>query len=281
MDNATLTADIDGIVTEVGYEVGDVVGTGTGQTSGSTDTSTEQAAAGGTGTGTSTSTSTSTESTAESAAISLVSDGTFVVDATVSADEVDQVTDGMQVELTATDLTEPVFGTVSEVAVLPEVDDAGSAGFPVTIEITGQRDDLYAGVSVDVSIMVSQRTDVLAVSIAAIQTGEDDATYVDLVTVTDEDGAVTATERVPVEIGEVSGMSTEIVSGLADGDVVEVPGITLPTGSGQQGGAGGMPGGGQGMPGGGQGMPGGGQGMPGGSGQMPGGGAVPNMDGGQ
>jgi macrolide-specific efflux system membrane fusion protein len=125
----------------------------------------------------------------------------------------------------------------------------------VTIAVTGKQKDLYAGTSAEASIIVSQREGVLSIASRALQT-DGDTTYVDQVV----DGK---TVHTTVEIGEAFGMTTEVLSGLTEGDVVELPGFTTPTGGGGTEG-----GGNQEFPGGGQ-LPGGGQFPAGGTGQPP------------
>jgi RND family efflux transporter MFP subunit len=242
VDDAVLRSTIAGTVTDVGIEVGDSAGSGSsGQLSaGSTSTS------GDTTTGT----------------ITVVSTGHFVVDATVSSSDVEKVEKGLQAQITVSGIDDTVYGTVAEVGLVAETDSTGAAAFPVTIAVTGERDDLFAGTSADLAIVISRRTDVLTVDSRALRT-DGDSTYVEKVT----DSTTGATERVDVETGEASGMLTEVTSGLAEGDVVQVPGFSGPGGSGgdeemqqfqqqmqermQNGG--GFPGGGQGgFPGGGQ-----------------------------
>ncbi|WP_257027003.1 efflux RND transporter periplasmic adaptor subunit [Nocardioides aromaticivorans] len=209
VDDAVLRSTIAGTVTDVGIEVGDSAGSsGSGQPS----------------TGT---TSTSTGSDTSSGTITVVSTGHFVVDATVSSSDVEKVEKGMQAEVTVSGIDETVYGTVAEVGLVAETDSSGAAAFPVTIEVTGERDDLYAGTSADVAVVVSQRADVLTVDSRALRT-DGDTTYVEKVT----DSTTGATERVTVETGETSGLVTEVTSGLAEGDVVQVPGFAGPGGSG-------------------------------------------------
>lgn len=208
--DATLTATIKGTVTAVGLEVGDVVGSG--QSTGG-------------------SSSTTTDTTTSTAAFSIVSTGTFLLDATVAAADVDQVKEGLQAELTVSGVTDTIYGTVSSVGRVATTSSAGAAVFPVTIAVTGSRDDLYAGTTADATVIVSQEPDVLTVSTQALQS-DGDTTYVDQVV----DGA---TVRTDVEVGETYGMTTEVTSGLVEGDVVEVPGFTA------GGGGGGNTGGGQ------------------------------------
>lgn len=236
-DDAVLRSTISGTVTSVGVEVGDAVGSSGG------------GADAGSG---------SADSGDDSTTITVTSTGRYVVAATVASADVEKVTKGLQAEITVSGVDETVYGTVEEVGLIAETDSSGAAAFPVTVEVTGTRDDLFAGTSADVSIIVSQRADVLTVTSRALQT-DGDTTYVDKVT----DTASGATERVDVETGETSGMSTEITSGLVEGDVVLVPGFSGPGGNGggdqdmqdmmrermEQGGGmppgGGFPGGGQ------------------------------------
>lgn len=232
VEDATLRATITGTVASLDLAVGDVVG-GAGGTDPTADGSTS------------------------TSAVVLVSTGRYVVDATVASSDVKQLKKGLQAEIAPTGVTETVYGTVASVGLVAETSSSGAAVFPVTIEVTGKRKDLYAGTSADASIIVEQRTDVLTVPSGALETDEDGGTYV--TKVVDGEGVKT-----PVEIGTAYGMSTEITSGLDEGDVVEIPSFT-PTGGGGDGGSieerfgeGGLPDFSQ-MPGGGQ-VPGGGQG---------------------
>lgn len=224
--NATLRATIAGTVTSVGISKGDAVGSSSGSSGG----------------GASPTTSTDTSSTADtsSGTISIVSTGSYVVDATVAAADVDQVKKGLQAEVTATGVTDTIYGTVTSVGLVAQTNDSGAAVFPVTITVTGKQKDLYAGVSATATIVVKQRPDVLTVPSRALST-VNGATHVTKVV----DGKKVDTE---VKTGETYGMTTEVVSGLAEGDSVVVPGFQRPTGSGSGGnggGEGGFPGGGQ------------------------------------
>ena len=72
------------------------------------------------------------------------------------AADVEQLEEGLQAEITATGVTDTVYGTVSEVGLVAQTNDSGAAVFPVTIAVTGKQQDLYAGVSADASIIVKQ-----------------------------------------------------------------------------------------------------------------------------
>ncbi|MEP9365652.1 efflux RND transporter periplasmic adaptor subunit [Nocardioides sp. CN2-186] len=208
VDDATLRATIPGTVTAVGVSRGDVVGSDTGATGDTTST----------------------------ADFTIVSTNEYVVDATVAAEDVDQLKKGMQAQVTATGVTDTIYGTVKTVGLVAQTNDSGAAVFPVTIEVTGKQKDLFAGVSATVSVIVKETPDVLTVVSRALTT-EDDTTYVTVVV----DGDEVKTE---VKTGQTYGMTTEITSGLKDGDVVVIPGFTAPTGSGNTG-ENGFPGGGE------------------------------------
>lgn len=159
-------------------------------------------------------------------AITVVSAGRFVVEANVAATDVEKLKTGLQTEITVSGVGETVYGTLKKVDLVAQADDSGAAVFPVTIEVTGTRDDLYAGTSATVSIIVSQRTGVLTVPSRALTT-EDGKTFV-TVQVDGED------VRTEVTTGEAFGMSTEITKGLGEGAVVVLPAVRLPSGGGNR-----------------------------------------------
>jgi hypothetical protein len=209
---------IDGTVVTVGLKVGDRVSTGSSggngnSNGGSTDTSSTQ--------------------------FTVVSTNTFVVDAKISSADVEQVKQGMAAEVTATGATEAVAGTVQTVGLVASADDSGAATFPVTIAVTGEQKDIYAGSSATVSIVVEERENVLTVPAMALHT-EGDTTYVNKMV----NGKAVRTD---VKVGATFGPQTEIVSGLEENDQVEVS-VAAPTGGGggNQNGTGGnvFPGGG-------------------------------------
>ncbi|WP_426310610.1 efflux RND transporter periplasmic adaptor subunit [Cellulosimicrobium sp. E-16] len=253
MADATLTAPAAGLVTSVGVAVGDTVGS-TGSSA-----STGSGSPGGTGTVPGASTGGSGSSTSsgssDTAAVTIVGTDAWAVDVSVGEADVAAIETGDQVEMTSDDLADTVFGTVSEIGRLPSTTQ-GAVAYPVSVAVTGSPEDLYDGVSVDVSIVTERRTDVLSVPAAAVSTNDDGASVVTLVA---DDGSTS--ERV-VETGETSGQSVEIVSGLAEGDTVQYTAFTPGAGRGQVGEQGGT--GGQGFP---EGfdpsqLPGGGQGLP-------------------
>lgn len=200
---AVLRATAKGTVTDVGIAVGDTVGGSSSPSGGGS----------------------SDASSTDTATITVVSSGRFVVDATVASGDVGKLKKGLTATLAVSGVNEPVQGTVSEIGLVAEADANGAAVFPVTVTVTDRRDDLFGGTSVDLSIVVSSRADVLTVDSRAVRT-DGEQTYVEKVT----DAATGASTRTDVELGETSGLVTEVVSGLAAGDVVVVPGFSGPGG---------------------------------------------------
>lgn len=194
VEQATLTAPMAGTVAAMDLAVGDRVGSA--QQSG--------------------------EDNAQ-AQITVVSSGTFVVEANVSAADAARVKAGLAVEISPVGADEPVEGTVRTVGLVASADSSGAATFPVTVDVTGTRDDLYAGSSATVAIVVEERENVLTVPGMALHT-ENGTTYVNKVV----DGKGVRTD---VEVGESFGAQTEITSGLAEGDEVEVQ-TSVPGGGG-------------------------------------------------
>lgn len=199
--NATLRAPFTGLVSAVGYAVGDQAGSGS---SGTAPTASDDAIA---------------------AAITLITPSKLLVEASVPAAEVTRLKKGLQAEITPTGGGEVVYGTVAEVGVIASASDSGAAQFPVTVAVTGSPTGLYAGSSATLEIIVEQATDVLAVPTAAVRTDEDGASYVTVV-----DGEKQT--RTPVELGSVYGAQTEVLSGVEEGDVVEVLSLTGRRGTG-------------------------------------------------
>lgn len=181
--------------------------------------------------------------------ITVVSTNRYIVEAAVAGSDVERLEAGMAAEVVPVDAVEPVEGTVRTVGLVAEADDSGVATFPVTVDLTGEPKGVFAGSSATVSIIVEEREDVLTVPSQALH-GEGGETYVNKVV----NGEPVRTD---VEVGTAYGPLTEIVSGLAEGDEVELAGFTRPPGGGgdDDGGDGNtkiFPGGGGPMPGGGK-----------------------------
>ena len=107
----------------------------------------------------------------------------------------------------------------------------------VTLALDTVDQRLKAGMTANASVIVSQASNVLMVPSSAI-THIGTAAYA---TVLGSDGKRT---RIPVQTGTVGDSSTEVASGLVQGERVVLPQLTTPTGTGTTGGARGLGGGG-------------------------------------
>jgi membrane fusion protein, macrolide-specific efflux system len=216
---ATLTSPIAGTVTVVNVTVGEQKsGSSSG---GSSSGGSGSGSSGSSGSGGSNSSSSSSSSTT-TADVEVISTGSYVVDATVDATDVANVTKGDQATITPTGARTPVFGLVTSVGIVAS-SSSGTATFPVVVTVTGSPAGLYAGGSADLAITYKQVSNVLVVPTLAITRSSGAST----VTV-DKNGAKTVKT---ITTGLSSGGSTEVLTGLSDGDTVLVA-IRVPTGTG-------------------------------------------------
>ncbi|MDR2348726.1 MAG: efflux RND transporter periplasmic adaptor subunit, partial [Bifidobacteriaceae bacterium] len=213
MADAVLVAPAAGQITSVGVAVGDVVGSTSGA-GGAGATSGSGAAMGGAG-------QTSASAASSSAAFTIVGAEDWSIDLTVSDSDLALLEIGGQAEITVDGVSQTVFGVISSLGRVAST-SGGSAAFPVVVEITGQPEGLFDGLSATVALIYERRVDVLTVPLNAVQT-IDGATYVDKMV----DGVATRTE---VGIGQTAGSLVEITSGLAEGDEVQFT-VALSTGS--------------------------------------------------
>jgi multidrug efflux pump subunit AcrA (membrane-fusion protein) len=220
MSAATLTSPIAGVVAEVNLTVGQQVGgsssgsgsgsggsgSGTGGAGGSTGGS--GSGAGGSGSGGSNSSSSS--STDQFLVISTTS---WVVNATVDSTGVGLIANGDQAQIVPGSSPSVVYGTISSVGVMATT-SSGVATFPVVISVTGNPPGLHAGDTATVSLIYKQLSDVLTVPTAAVHTVNGQRVVY----------LISGGKQVshPVQVGLSSGGSTQITSGLNEGDQVEV-----------------------------------------------------------
>jgi len=97
----------------------------------------------------------------------------------------------------------------------------GVTTYPVTIEILDFDEDLLPGMNIDVEIITSKATDVLAVSVSAVNRGN--IVYVKGEKSDENDKAPDGFKSVKVETGVNNNQYIEIKSGLKEGDIVYVP----------------------------------------------------------
>lgn len=99
----------------------------------------------------------------------------------------------------------------------------GVTTYPVTIEILDFDEDLLPGMNIDVEIITSKATDVLAVPVSAVNRGN--IVYVKGEKTEENDNAPDGFKSVKVETGVYNNKYIEIKSGLSEGDIVYVPQI--------------------------------------------------------
>jgi multidrug efflux pump subunit AcrA (membrane-fusion protein) len=207
---ATLRSTINGTVAALSLAVGDRVGSG-------------GVAVGGAAGGATTSTSD----------VTVISTNRFLVNASVGSADLASVKKGLQARITPTGATTAVFGTVRSVGIVATsatsaAGATGSATFPVVIAVTGTPKGLYVGGSASVVITISQTEGVLSVPTQAIST-VDGKTVVTLRKGADD-------VQTEVGLGRANGATTQITSGLAEGDQVVVTGGVVGPGSGTRSG---------------------------------------------
>ncbi len=149
--------------------------------------------------------------------------------------DVNKVKVGQKAEITLDAVSDlAVTGAVSLIAPAGTLTQ-GVVNYPVTVALTNITDTVKTGMTANVNIIVSQRTNVLTVPNRAIRT----VNRQKVVTVLFEGQQI----QTPVVVGLSGDSTTEIVSGLKEGDVVVL--TTTTTKSTSSGGGGiGIPGGG-------------------------------------
>jgi len=199
---AVLTSPITGTVASVNVEVGDTVGSGSG-------------GAGASSAGSSSAAASSSSSGSSSASFVIIETNKWKVEGSIGAADLASVKTGQKASVTTDAGTDAISGTVSSVGIVAtSTSDNGTATFPVVIDLSGTHKNLYSGTTATAVITIGAYPDVLTVPTAAIRT-ENNQT---VVTKVSNDQAST----VDVAVGKVFGASTEITSGLSEGDTVRI-----------------------------------------------------------
>lgn len=232
----TATSPIDGVVAEVNVTVGKkVTGTGGSSSSASTagSTSTGSGSSGGAGSGagsqsgsgaaggsggTASSASSGTSgsssgNSASSAAFVVVGTAAWKVDVAVDSAQIGLLSVGDQAQLLTDGSTDPLFGTISSVGLI-STSTGSTASYPVEVAVTGTPAGLHDGASVTVSLIYQQDANVLTVPSTAVHVENGQS----VVYQANGDQQVST----PVQTGDSDGVSTEITSGLNEGDEVLV-----------------------------------------------------------
>lgn len=197
LKNATLRATFAGTIASVNIATGDQATGSSGASSGSK-----------VGSGT-----TTTASTSSTAAIVLISMSTWKLEGSVGASDLSGLKAGQTASVTIGSASSD--GTVASVGIMATSTSNGAATFPVVINLSGTHKDLYSGTTASAVITTGTYDNVLTIPTAAIITQAGKT----VVTKVNTDNSTTVTT---VEVGRVFGTATEITSGLAAGDKVQI-----------------------------------------------------------
>jgi multidrug efflux pump subunit AcrA (membrane-fusion protein) len=261
---ARLTSPIDGVVADLNLTVGQAV-SGSGSSNGGNNGSSGGSSGGNSPAGGSSSSSSSAQAL-------VISQQSWIVNATVDATSVGLIKVGNQAQLTVDGVTDTVYGTIAQIGLVSS-SSSGTASYPVVIDVTGNPAGLHDGASVTATLIYKQLANVLVIPATALHR-DTSGTYVEKV----QNGK---TVKATVTTGISSGAQVQIVSGLGAGDTIVVPqagfgrtansnGNTNRTG--RTGGTGNFPAGGGNFPAGGGNFPAGGGNFPAGGGNFPAGG---------
>ena len=154
--------------------------------------------------------------------VTMVDTSSLRILARINEIDLDRLETGKNVQLTFDALRnrQPLSGRIGEIPPFGTY-QSGVTIFDVPIEFEPGNLSLKLGMTVNVSIPVNRHENVLTLPTSAIQTDEH-GTFVFL-------AQGKEVERRPVRVGVSDGITTEIVDGLAEGDVVRVP-IQAPVG---------------------------------------------------
>jgi macrolide-specific efflux system membrane fusion protein len=218
LNQTTLTAPTDGVVSQVSIMVGQTSGSGS-SLSGSGSSGSGSAAA-------------ASSSSSTTHAISILTPGAYAVTGAVSDAQIGQIALGQAARITPAGATDALTGKVTYIGAVATV-TSGVATFAVTVTIDGSNPALHAGTSASVSIIINQASEVLTIPTSALRGGSSVQVLVN-----------GKAEVKTVTVGASDALRTQIVSGLNPGDQVITATVssTVPTtnsGGGLFGGGGG------------------------------------------
>jgi HlyD family secretion protein len=150
--------------------------------------------------------------------INLVDEGAYHTEVSVDEIDIDRIDNGQEVQITLDALPDTVItGTISDIAPTSATSGVGVVTYLVTINLQPGDVVLRPGMTANAAIVVEEIDDVLAVPNWAIRLDrETGQAFVNRLT---SDGTV---EEVAIETGLRNDQSSEVVSGLEEGDVVAV-----------------------------------------------------------
>jgi RND family efflux transporter MFP subunit len=188
---ARLTTPISGLVAEVNLSVGQSVSGSSSANGANNDDS----------------------SSSSDAAVLVISDTSWVVNATVDASSVGLIKVGNQAQLTVSGASQTLYGTIRSIGLVSS-SSSGTASYPVVVDVTGAQKALHDGSSVTATLIYKQLANVLVVPQLALHRSAT-GTYVEKV-------AGGKTVRTAVTTGISSGVQVQITSGLRAGDTITV-----------------------------------------------------------
>lgn len=154
------------------------------------------------------------EITYESVMITMYDTSEVTMSATISEDDMSAIELGTLANIVLTAYEEDVYqAVVTDVSEATYNSNLGENEYTVTVTIEGEVEDLYQGMTGDVTFITKESEEVLYVSNRAI-TREGTSSYVK---VKEEDGNLVTKEIVT---GFSDGINVEIVEGLSEGDIV-------------------------------------------------------------
>lgn len=219
LNQTTLTAPTDGVVSQVSIIVGQTTSGSGSSSSGSGSSGSGSAAA-------------ASSSSSTTHAISILTPGAYAVTGAVSDAQIGQIALGQAARITPAGATDALTGKVTYIGAVATV-TSGVATFAVTVTIDGSNPALHAGTSASVSIIINQASEVLTIPTSALRGGSSVQVLVN-----------GKAEVKTVTVGASDVLRTQIVSGLNPGDQVITATVssTVPTtnsGGGLFGGGGG------------------------------------------
>ena len=152
---------------------------------------------------------------AQNAVASITDNSVVYVTVSVTQDDISDMAVGNSANVTFSAFEGTKFtGTIDSITISPARSESSTVSYVVSIKLTGEGvENIYEGMTGDVTFITKEVTDVLYVSNKAI-TAENGVQYAK---VKDDQGNIT---KVTVTTGFSDGTNTEVVSGLTEGQTV-------------------------------------------------------------
>jgi multidrug efflux pump subunit AcrA (membrane-fusion protein) len=151
-------------------------------------------------------------------AITVVSTDSFEATATLTASQSAQVKVGDAASVSVVGSADPLMGNVTRVG---PVDVSGGNTYPVLVSLPVGSHGIFSGSSAQISVVLQQAHDVLAVPTSSVHTLRSGDSFVDVRRAGQE-------STVPVKVGVVGGLFTQILSGIHKGEAVVLADLTTP-----------------------------------------------------